>query len=74
MVKKFIQHRVSSSQDVINVQLECTGDLDTNYTEFVETAGDLVSRLFENYGASLSQTDRQRVLAGVQHIFDPLRN
>lgn len=73
MVKKFIQRRVSSNQDVIDVQLECTGDLDTNYTDFVETAGDLVSRLFENYGASLSQSERQKVITGVEQIFNPFR-
>jgi hypothetical protein len=74
MVKKFSQRRVSSTKDEITALLECNGDLETHYIEFIETAGDFLSRLYENYGATLSSLEKQKVMTGVQTIFDPIRN
>jgi len=49
------------------------GDLETHYTEFLETSGDLLSRLFENYGASLSPEEKQSVITGLEEIFTRIK-
>ena len=73
-IKRFFQDRKSPTLDELTIVLDCHGDLETNYTEFVETAGTLCSKLYENYGCSLTDSERQRIINGIQTIFDPLRN
>jgi len=75
-IRKFHQERKSSTQDELTIvlDLDCHGDLETNYTEFVATAGTQCSKLFEYYGSTLTDTERQRITNGIQTIFDPLRN